>query len=125
MLESGSCTERRSLRAWMRPLSLPDRPMPLPPARVIALTMDLLIEPASTISTTSTVSASVTRRPSMNSLLTARRSSMAPICGPPPCTTMGLMPTCFSSTTSRAKVSANSGSPMAWPPYLMTKLLPA
>ena len=33
------------------------------------------------------------------------RSSIWSICGPPPCTTIGLMPTCFSSTTSRAKVS--------------------
>ena len=34
------------------------------------------------------------------------RSSMRLICGPPPWTTIGLMPTCFSSTMSRAKVVA-------------------
>jgi hypothetical protein len=81
--------------------------------------------PDSTISTISTVAASVTRRPSMNSLLIFSRSSMLPICGPPPCTTIGFMPTCFISTTSRAKSLATFSSPMAWPPYLTTTVRPA
>ena len=124
MLESGSRRVRRSLLAWIRPPSLPDRPIAVPPASLITLTMCLLIEPDSTISTTSTVSLSVTRRPSTNSLVTFRRSSILPICGPPPCTTTGWIPTCFSSTMSRAKMSDRLRSPMACPPYLMTKVLP-
>src|SRR3954453_5390352 len=44
--------------------------------------------------------------------------------GPPPCTTIGLSPTYFSSTTSRAKSSRSAGSVMAAPPYLMTTVLP-
>src|SRR5436190_15203448 len=44
--------------------------------------------------------------------------------GPPPCTTIGFMPTYLSSTTSRAKSSVRSGSVMAAPPYLMTIVLP-
>ncbi len=86
--------------------------------------MFLLMLPARTISTTCMVALSVTRSPSMNSLLMLSRFSMSLICGPPPWTTMGLMPTCFSSTISRAKTSASSLSTMAWPPYLITKLLP-
>ena len=86
----------------------------------MAVTISLLIFPASTISTTSTVAASVTRRPSTKEERIWRRSSIALICGPPPWTTTGLIPTCFSSTTSRAKSLAASSSPMAWPPYLMT-----
>jgi len=100
-------------------------PMAVPPAALMAPTIALLIEPARTISTTSTVLASVTRRPSTNSLSTLSRFSISPICGPPPCTTMGLMPTCFISTTSRAKISASLPSPMAWPPYFTTTVLPA
>src|SRR5829696_8062197 len=44
--------------------------------------------------------------------------------GPPPCTTIGLRPTYFSSTTSRANSSRSSGSVIAAPPYLMTTVLP-
>src|SRR6185436_18426146 len=44
--------------------------------------------------------------------------------GPPPCTTIGLMPTYLSSTTSRANSSRSSGSVIAAPPYLMTTVLP-
>ena len=42
------------------------------------------------------------------------------ICGPPPCTTTGFMPTRRISTTSCANRSASAGSSIAWPPYLMT-----
>lgn len=34
----------------------------------------------------------VTRRPARNSLVIPSRFSMAPICGPPPCTTTGRNP---------------------------------
>jgi hypothetical protein len=48
------------------------------------------------------------------------RLSISPICGPPPCTTTGLMAVCSISTMSRAKLRAISSSPMAWPPYFTT-----
>ena len=67
-------------------------PTALPPCALIAVTISLLTEPASTISTTSTVSRSVTRKPPLNSDLMLSRSSSEPICGPPPCTTMGFTP---------------------------------
>src|SRR3954454_4846424 len=40
--------------------------------------------------------------------------------GPPPCTTIGVMPTYLSSTTSRAKSSVNPASVIAAPPILIT-----
>src|SRR5438094_240482 len=48
------------------------------------------------------------------------RCSMVAICGPPPCTTTGLMAVCSNRTISRANAFATSSAPMAWPPYLMT-----
>src|SRR5690606_15561862 len=48
-----------------------------------------------------------------------------PICGPPPWTTTGFMPTSFISTTSRAKPLFRASSIIALPPYLMTMVLPA
>ena len=62
----------------------------------------------------------VTRRPPANSDLMLSFLSMEAICGPPPCTTTGLIAVCSNSTTSRAKSRAACSSPMAWPPYLMT-----
>ena len=44
--------------------------------------------------------------------------------GPPPCTTIGLIPTYLSSTTSRANSSRSAGSSIAAPPYLMTTVRP-
>src|SRR5579885_419912 len=125
MLLSGSRRRRSSLRARMRAPSLPESPMAVPPARLMAAASCLLIEPESTISTISTVAWSVTRSPSTKADLILSRSSICPICGPPPWTTMGLMPTCFSSTTSRAKLSPRTASPIAWPPYLTRIVLPA
>ncbi len=46
------------------------------------------------------------------------------ICGPPPCTTTGFMPTSRMSTTSCANRSASAGSSIALPPYLITTVLP-
>jgi hypothetical protein len=121
----GSRRVRVSLRASISRASLPDRPTARPPAAWMAPTICLLMLPARTISTISTVAASVTRSPSTKELWIFRRSSIALICGPPPCTTTGLMPTCLSRTTSRAKPSASAAEPIAWPPYLITKVLPA
>ena len=125
MLLRGSRRVRVSLAASISCASLPESPTARPPTAWIAPTICLLMLPASTISTISTVAESVTRRPSTNSLLILRRSSIALICGPPPWTTTGLMPTCLSSTMSRAKPSASAAEPIAWPPYLTTKVLPA
>ena len=61
MLESDSRSTLRSLRARTRSPSFPDRPTATPPARLIAVTICLFIEPLRTISTISTVAWSVTR----------------------------------------------------------------
>ena len=70
------------------------------------------------------VRSSVTRRPSTlrGSMPSPRKVSS--ICGPPPCTTIGFMPTYFISTTSRTKLSWSVSSVMALPPYLITNVLP-
>ena len=49
----------------------------------------------------------------------------ASICGPPPWTITGCMPTYLSSATSCANASFSSSFSMACPPYLMTSTLPA
>ena len=86
--------------------SLPHRPIARPPWALIVPTICLLMEPASTISTISTVALSVMRRPSEKRDLMPSFSSIEPICGPPPWTTTGLTPDCSSSTMSRAKLRA-------------------
>ncbi len=53
------------------------------------------------------VAASVMRRPAANSDWMPSRFSMVAICGPPPCTTTGLMAVCSSSTMSRANALAS------------------
>ena len=122
MFESGSTTVRVTLRACTMLPSLPERPTALPPAALMKPTICLLIEPASTISTISTVALSVMRRPAANSDLMPSRLSMSPICGPPPCTTTGLIAVCSISTMSRAKLFAVASSPIAWPPYFTTTI---
>ena len=72
-----------------------------------------------------TVALSVTRSPSTKSLLILSRDSIWPICGPPPCTTIGFMPTCFRSTMSSANMVPTPFSPIAWPPYFTTTVAPA
>ncbi len=94
------------------------------PSRLIIDTISRFTFPTSAMRTMSTVSASVTRRPSTNSGSLPRRRMRAVICGPPPCTTTGFMPTSRISTTSVAKSSASSSFSIAWPPYLMTTVLP-
>ena len=97
----------------------------MPPWALIACTIRLLILPASTISTTSTVASSLTRLPSTNSDLMSSRFSISLIIGPPPCTTTGLTLHCFISTTSRANSAIAASLPMAWPPSLMTMVAPS
>src|SRR3954452_17778269 len=107
-----------------RPPSSPLRPIADCPWRFRRRTMSLLTLPTSTILATSTVAASLTRRPPTNSTGRSRRSMYAVISGPPPCTTTGSSPTYFRSTTSRAKSSRRPGSSIAAPPYLMTIVRP-
>ena len=104
--------------------SLPVSPTALPPAWLIRVTISLFTVPPRTISTTSMVSASVTRMPCTNSPFLPRRLSTLSICGPPPCTTTGFMPTSLSSTTSCAKLFCSAGSVIALPPYFTTIVLP-
>mmetsp|Transcript_6996 Transcript_6996/g.20432 ORF Transcript_6996/g.20432 Transcript_6996/m.20432 type:complete len:394 (+) Transcript_6996:25-1206(+) len=138
---SGSPTSPRS--TWMgRPLSgsttsfsaflvrrmfpsFPLRPTALPPASWMALTMPLLMGPDNTISATSMVASSVTRRPSTNLDSMSSLVSMSLICGPPPCTMITLIPTALSSTMSLANCFARASSTMAWPPYFTTINSPA
>jgi len=96
----------------------------MPPFKLMRLTIFLLTLPTSTISTTSMVASSVTRRPWRNSLTILSCLSIWPICGPPPWTMTGLMPMYLSRMTLRAKLFCSSASTMAWPPYLMTTVLP-
>ncbi len=49
--------------------------------------------------------------------------SRSPICGPPPWTMTGFMPTSFSITTSRANPALSAGSVIALPPYLTMMVL--
>src|SRR3989338_4941755 len=121
---SGVCRVTVSFLARISCASLPVRPMALPPCWLIRLTMLLLTWPPRTISTTSMVAVSVTRMPSTKWLSMLRRLSRSPICGPPPWTTTGLMPTAFISTMSRAKPCLSSSLSMALPPYLITSVLP-
>ena len=83
-------------------------------------TICLLIEPVSTISTTSIAAWSVTRNPSMKVEGICSLESIAPICGPPPCTTTGSIPVCFISTMSWAKSAAVPPPAMALPPNFTT-----
>ena len=85
--------------------SFPDSPTPFPPWLLIALTIDLLTLPDSTISTTSIVLPSVILFPSANSLSIFKSDNTLLIIGPPPCTITGLTPHCFIKTISRAKFS--------------------
>ena len=67
-------------------------------------------------------------QPSRNSAVLPRRPISAEICGPPPWTTTGRIPTRRISTMSWAKTSRASCSDvpaMALPPYLTTTVLPA
>src|SRR2546426_174952 len=115
------CSRRR---ARSSPASFPESPTALPPWWLIKPTIALLILPTRTISTISTVSSSVTRMPPTKRGSMPRRFMKAPICGPPPWTMTGLMPTKRSRITSSANGSLRSARSIAAPPYLMTTVLP-
>src|SRR5581483_5821395 len=104
--------------------SFPERPTARPPWWLIRPTISLLMRPTRTISTISIVSSSVTRMPPTNRGSFPSRFMSAPIWGPPPCTMTGCIPTYLRRMTSRAKLSASCGDSIAWPPYLITKVLP-
>ena len=89
--------------------SLPQSPIAHSPSALISATISLLIEPASTISTISTVFWSVTRSPPSNFDSMPILASIAPICGPPPCTTIGLTSDCFSKRDVARKGLAERG----------------
>mmetsp|Transcript_5916 Transcript_5916/g.25141 ORF Transcript_5916/g.25141 Transcript_5916/m.25141 type:complete len:235 (-) Transcript_5916:398-1102(-) len=80
--------------------SLPHTPTARPPAQLMSDTSDLFTLPTNTISTISIVSASVTRRPFLNTGSMPTFVSHWLISGPPPCTKMGRMPTVLSNTRS-------------------------
>ena len=103
---------------------MPVTPTARPPSALMSETISLLTRPPSTICTTSMVAESVTRMPSTKRVSMPSLASSAPICGPPPWTTMGFMPTSFISTTSRAKACFSDSSTIALPPYLMTMVEP-
>src|SRR5438093_465792 len=115
------CSRRRARR---RLASLPEMPIALPPWWLMSPTISLLILPTSTISTISTVSWSVTRIPPTKRGSLPRRFIRAPICGPPPSTMTGLMPTSRRRITSLANNSFRSARSIAAPPFLMTMVLP-
>ena len=82
----------------------------------------------STMRTMSTVSLSVTRNPLRNSVTLPNRCIRSLICGPPPCTTTGRMPTWRISTMSSANNCSASSSlapASALPPYFTTTTWPA
>src|SRR5215217_3081031 len=81
--------------------------------------------PVRTIRTTSMASGVVTRRPPLNSDSMPSRPSIELICGPPPWTTTGWMPTWWRNTMSSAKARRRSSLTMALPPYLITMMVPA
>ena len=117
---SASVTCISCFSATTRFASFPESPMAFPPCWLIRETMPLLIEPASTISAISTVSASVTRNPCTNCDSFPTLSIHALIRGPPPCTTIGRMPTYFISTMSSITEWMSASSSIAAPPYLIT-----
>uniref|UniRef100_A0A0D9YVX8 Uncharacterized protein n=1 Tax=Oryza glumipatula TaxID=40148 RepID=A0A0D9YVX8_9ORYZ len=111
-------------RAVRRRASLPQRPTAVAPATLMRETSCLLTLPTSTISTTSMVSASVTRRPFRNCGSTPTRPSHELISGPPPCTSTGRRPTQERRTRSRITDDCSSGDFIAAPPYFTTTVLP-
>ena len=89
-----------SLRARIRPPSWPVRPTALPPAWLIRPTMSLL-HLAAQHHLDHVHGLGVGDAHALDELaLLAELGQRVSICGPPPCTTTGFMPTSFSSTTS-------------------------
>ena len=84
----------------------------------------LFTVPPSTISTTSIAGGDVTRSPSFRSVGIFSISSMRSICGPPPWTTTGRIPTYWSRTMSSANDAIRASSFIAAPPYFTTTVFP-
>src|SRR3954466_2789649 len=106
------------------PASSPESPTAYGPCWLMSPTSSRPTWPTSTIRTTSIVPGVGTRRPPRNSAGGPRRSSIAVICGPPPCTTTGRIPASRRNTMSRANACLSSSSTMALPPYLTTTTWP-
>ena len=115
---------RSTGRANSRSASSPDSPTAASPFWLMRETMSRLTCPANTIRVTVAASGLVTRCPSTNSLGMPNLSSIAPICGPPPWTTMGRIPANRKNATSSANDCWSSWEIMALPPYLMTMVAP-
>src|SRR5690242_15986810 len=104
--------------------SSPERPTAYGPCWLISPTSSRPTCPTRTMRITSIVSGVVTRRPPRNSAGRPSRSSIAVICGPPPCTTTGRMPASRRNTMSCANAPFSCSSTMALPPYLTTTTWP-
>src|SRR6185437_4429208 len=100
--------------------SPPQKPTAGSPAFTTAATTFLFTMPASTISATSRVSASVMRRPLMKSLCLPRSFSVRVSAVPPPCTTATRCPSFAISTTARAHLCSVASSSSATPPIFIT-----
>src|SRR5579884_108919 len=110
------------LRATSIRPSFPLRPTACPPSRMMSDTSALLARPARTISTTSMVSGSVTRRPWTKVEGLPSRSSTRVISGPPPWTSTGWIPAPLSRTRSCASVPEPLSSTL--PPNFTTTVFP-
>ena len=105
--------------------SLPLIPMADPPLSFIVWTISLLTKPDRTISVISRTSESITRKsftktPSFFPNFSRTLSTL----WFPPCTMIGLTPTCFNNTMSLAKLSANTLSSNVTPSSFTTKVSP-
>ena len=89
-----------------------------------SVTSSVFTEPVSTISTTFTSEALVTRCPSTNSAFPPSFSSVRVISGPPPWTTTGRSPTDRSRRMSSQNVRFSESFTIAAPPYLITQRVP-
>ena len=116
-------TSTRRFSAVNSPASSPEVPTASGPWALIRPTSSRPTWPKRTMRTTSMTSGVVTRKPPRNSPSRPSRRSIAEICGPPPCTTTGLMPTVRRNTMSWAKAAFSRSSVMALPPYLITTTL--
>ena len=105
------------------PASSPESPTANAPCWLSRPTSSRLTCPVSTMRTTSIASGVVTRSPARNSDSMPSRSSIALICGPPPCTTTGWNPASRRKTMSSANASLSLSSVMALPPYFTTTTL--
>src|SRR5690606_32045843 len=114
-------------RRWAcrRPPSSPESPTAYGPWALMRPTSSRDTWPVRTMRTTSIASGVVTRSPPRNSDSMPSRSSIAEICGPPPCTTTGRRPTRRRNTMSCANAALSVSSTMALPPYLTTTSAPA